>query len=351
MIGSGHTTATYSIHPHPGHRPVEEWTQPMPARTVSDNEPPKVATVADMIAACAARLKASGACFGHGTDNARDEAAALVFHVLGLNHADAERAYRLPVAAGDRARVDALLAARLGTRRPLPYLTHEAWFAGLPFHVDERVLVPRSPFAELITTRFEPWFDPQQVHRILEIGTGSGCMAIALALAFPDSTVVATDISADALAVAALNVTRHGVDDRVRLVEADLYPVAGSAGPFDLIVSNPPYVPEQEIDTFPAEYRHEPRLALASGHDGMETPARILHHAAPFLAPHGWLALEVGAGASRLEQCFPTLPFIWPELLAGGDGIALVNAADLATLERDPAGPPSRQARGTHRRS
>jgi ribosomal protein L3 glutamine methyltransferase len=193
--------------------------------------------------------------------------------------------------------------------------------------VDERVLIPRSPFAELITDRFEPWLDSSGVSRILEIGTGSGCMAVALALAFPVSEVVATDISADALTVAERNVQRHGVADRVRLVQADVY--NGVEGRFDLIVSNPPYVPEQEVATFPPEYGYEPRLALVSGTDGMETPARILHHALRFLTPAGWLALEVGAGMDVLESRFPTVPFLWPEFENGGDGIALVSAIEL----------------------
>ncbi|MEQ1800562.1 MAG: 50S ribosomal protein L3 N(5)-glutamine methyltransferase [Gammaproteobacteria bacterium] len=284
-------------------------------------------TVGALISECAARLDEAQVFFGHGTGNARDEAAALVFHVMGLDHGDADRAYRKPVPDTDRQAVDALLGLRVTTRRPLPYLTGEAWFAGLPFHVDERVLVPRSPFAELIAGRFEPWLDVAGVRRILEIGTGSGCIAVALALAFPGSSVVATDISADALAVAARNVQRHAVADRVELVRADLF--AGLHGRFDLIVSNPPYVPEDDVATFPPEYGHEPRQALVSGTDGMETPARILHHAGRFLTPHGWLALEVGAGAAILEDRFPKVPFLWPELLQGGDGIALVSAADL----------------------
>lgn len=287
-------------------------------------------TVAGLIAGCATRLDAAGVYFGHGTGCARDEAAALVFHVMALEHADASRAYGLPVPATDRARIEALLERRISTRKPLPYLTGEAWFAGLPFHVDERVLIPRSPFAELIASRFEPWVDPAQLRRVLEIGTGSGCIAVALALAFPDSQVVASDVSADALAVAARNVERHRLGDRVTLVKADLF--AGLDGPFDLIVTNPPYVPEGDVADFPPEYRHEPRLALVSGADGMETPARILHHAARFLTLDGWLALEVGAGAEALEARFPALPFVWPELLNGGDGIALVSAADLQAV-------------------
>jgi ribosomal protein L3 glutamine methyltransferase len=303
----------------------------MTVRSRGTRRPAGGGTVGALVDACEGRLRESGVFFGHGTAKARDEAAALVFHVLGLDHADAPRAYRRRVLAGDRAAVEALLDERIRTRRPLPYLTGEAWFAGLPFHVDERVLVPRSPFAELIADRFAPWIDPDRVTRILEIGTGSGCIAVALALAFPAARVVATDISRDALAVAAMNVARHGVTERVELREADLF--SGLTGTFDLIVSNPPYVPEGELAEFPPEYGHEPRLALASGADGMETPARILHHAARFLAPDGWLALEVGAGAARLEARFPAIPFIWPEFLHGGDGIALVSAADLAASQ------------------
>jgi len=284
-------------------------------------------TVAGLIESCARRLARSGAYFGHGTATARDEASTLVFHVMGLNHADALRAYTRVVSTSERAQIESMLERRISERRPLPYLTGEAWFAGLPFHVDESVLIPRSPFAELIAQRFQPWLDPGGVRRILEIGTGSGCIAVALALAFPDSRVMATDISVDALTVADRNVERHGVGERVTLVRADLF--AGIDGVFDLIVSNPPYVPEADIPTFPPEYRHEPRLALVSGADGMETPARILHHAAPFLSPQGWLALEVGAGIRALEARFPTVPFLWPDLLNGGEGIALVSAADL----------------------
>lgn len=284
-------------------------------------------TVGALIAESADRLDKADVFFGHGTENARDEAAALVFHVMALDHADAPGAYGRPVPEPDRQTIATLLDERIRARRPLPYLTKEAWFAGLPFYVDERVLIPRSPFAELIAARFEPWLEPASVRRVLEIGTGSGCIAVALALAFPDSRVVATDVSADALVVAAVNVGRHGVAGRVDLVQTDLF--AGVEGPFDLIVTNPPYVPEDDVATFPPEYGHEPRLALVSGRDGMETPARILHHAARFLTPGGWLALEVGAGVHVLEARFPSVPFLWPELVHGGEGIALISAAEL----------------------
>ena len=173
--------------------------------------------------------------------------------------------------------------------------------------------------------------DPAGVHRILEIGTGSGCMAIACALAFPASSVVATDISAAALQVAQRNVARHQVADRVQLIAADLY--AGVSGTFDLIISNPPYVSPEEVAALPDEYRHEPALALLSAEGGMATPAGILQHATQFLTADGWLALEVGGGAALLEARFATLPFIWPEFEHGGDGIALISAADLRASE------------------
>lgn len=283
--------------------------------------------MAALIEECAAALERAGVWFGHGTANATDEAAALVFFVMGLDHGAAEQAYALPVPAEDRARVQDLLERRIRTRMPLPYLTGEAWFAGLPFHVDSRVLIPRSPFAELIQARFEPWLDPERIHHILEIGTGSGCIAVACARAFPAALVTATDIDAHVLEVARANVRRHGLKERIDLVESDLFDRV--RGTFDLIVTNPPYVPAGDIDHFPAEYAHEPRLALASGKDGMETPVRILHHAHRFLANDGWLAIEVGEGAATLEARFPRVPFIWPELVHGGDGIALVSAAEL----------------------
>jgi len=285
-------------------------------------------TVGALIEYVARELERADVYFGHGTDNAFDEAASLVFHVAGLGH-DATRTdpYARPVAAAERGRACELLAARIGDRRPLPYLLGEAWFAGTRFHVDERVLIPRSPFAELIGKQFVPWLDPGGVTEVLEIGTGSGCIAVAIALAFPDARVLATDVSADALAVARINVDRYGLGDRIRLQRADLFD--GVAGRFELIVSNPPYVPVVEVATLPAEYSHEPALALGSGADGLESTRRILQDAPRHLTPCGWLAVEVGCGWSALEAAFPGLPFIWPEFESGGEGIALIAAADL----------------------
>lgn len=286
-------------------------------------------TVGQLIERCAARLAGAGLSFGHGTDNARDEAAALVLYAAGLDPQPGAAGGQAVPAAARRWLAEAL-RQRIEQRRPVPYITGEAWFAGLRFSVDERVLIPRSPFAELIEARFEPWLRPGPVTRILDVGTGSGCLAVALALAFPGSRVVATDLSADALAVARVNRHDHGLDARLALVQTDL--LAGLRGPFDLIVSNPPYVPEGERAELPAEYAHEPALGLFSGPDGLASPARILQDALPCLAEDGLLALEVGAGWPALEAAFPRLPMVWPELERGGEGIALIEARELRGL-------------------
>lgn len=285
------------------------------------------ATVGELIQAVAARLDNADLFYGHGTDNAVDESAALVFHVCGLDHHQAAVAYRQPVAAEQLERIDALLTQRVESRKPLAFLLGEAWFAGLPFNVDERVLVPRSPIAELILNRFEPWLDAQNVTRILEIGTGSGCIAIACAYAFPQAEVIATDISAEALAVARSNVRRHDLAARVRLVHTDH--ADGVAGEFDLIVSNPPYVPAAEQGVLPREYGFEPALGLFSGADGLDSARRILQDAPQLLSDHGALVLEVGAQWEALERAFPTLPFTWLELESGGEGIAFIAKADI----------------------
>jgi len=289
-------------------------------------------TVGQLIEECAGELARAGVFFGHGTANAIDEAASLVFHVAGLVHDAAGPApYGLAVAPAVRDRVRELLAKRITERVPMPYLLREAWFAGLSFYVDDRVLIPRSPFAELVGMRFSPWLDLAAVTRILEIGTGSGCIAIACALAWPGAEVVATDLSAAALEVARINVERHALVERIRLLPADLFD--GVTGEFDLIVSNPPYVPHAEVAELPPEYAHEPALALGSGPDGLESTRHILQDAPRHLARDGWLAIEVGCGWLTLEAAFPSLPFIWPEFESGGEGIALIGAADL-----DPAG-------------
>jgi ribosomal protein L3 glutamine methyltransferase len=265
-------------------------------------------------------LKRARVFYGHGTDNPRDEAAALVFHVMGLAHADAPRAMRRRSNAAQREQIEALTARRIEERVPLAYLTHEAWFAGLPFYVDERVLVPRSPIAELIERRFAPWIDARRVQDIVDMGTGSGCIAMACAKAFPRARVDAVDIDAAALEVAAINRRRLRLTRRVRLVKSDHF--AGlSRRSYDIIVSNPPYVGAREMRGLPREYRHEPRLALESGRDGLDSVATILRAAGRHLRPLGLLVVEVGNTERLLARAYPKVPFTWLGFERGGGGV------------------------------
>lgn len=297
-------------------------------------------TVAELIDWGERELATAGVVCAQGTSTWRDEAAAIIYHLLELDHAD-ESAYGRLVTAGDRDRCRALIDRRITERLPAAYLLGEAWFAGMRFQVDRRVLIPRSPFAALIGDHFAPWLPPLEAPRILEIGTGSGCIAVACARAFAGSFVVATDLSMAALEVAALNLRRHGVGHQVQLLNADL--LDGIGGRFDLIISNPPYVPAGELQDIPPEFRWEPQGALDGGEDGLDLVRRIVHGAAGRLLPHGLLAIEVGGGAGTLERAFPQLPFVWPEFEDDADGIALLAAADLPrhnvrNRDRNPGG-------------
>jgi len=280
-----------------------------------------------LIERTAANFASADLYYGHGTDNPHDEAAALVFHVMKLDHSGTAAQYTTVVTSDQLADITSLAQARVEARTPLPYLLGEAWFAGMRFHVDPSVLIPRSPIAELISAHFEPWIDAANVRAILEIGTGSGCIAISCATTFPAARVVATDISADALAVAQRNVARHAVDSQVRLVATDY--VDGITETFDLIVTNPPYVPSSQITGMPAEYHHEPELGLASGADGLDSARRILKDAARLLRPEGVLVIEVGDQWQALEEAFPQLPFNWLEFEFGGLGVGLLYASAL----------------------
>jgi ribosomal protein L3 glutamine methyltransferase len=288
----------------------------------------KVLTVGELIFQSAERLDRADLAYGHGTDNPFDEAAALVFHALNLNHGDAPRAYARVVSRRGRARVSHLITQRIRTRRPAAYLTRRMWFAGLEFYVDERVLVPRSPIAELIEQGFAPWADERQVRRVLDVGTGSGCIAVAAAKRFPRAQVDAVDISRPALVVARRNIRRHRLGRRVHALLGDLFGASDSRR-YDIIVSNPPYVGTREFLALPTEYRREPSIALRSGPSGLDAVSRMLREAETFLQPNGILVVEVGNTQRALEKRYPGVPFTWIEFQRGGGGVFLLTREEL----------------------
>lgn len=286
-------------------------------------------TITDFVRWGASRFSAAGLHYGHGTDNAVDEALVLVRHALHLGHDLPREFYAARLTQAERRAVLELFERRIDERMPAPYLTGEAWFAGLPFYVDRRVLIPRSPFAELIEGGFAPWLEAERVERVLDLCTGSACIAIAAALAFPAATVDAVELSAGALEVARRNVDRHAVSGQVTLLEGDLWsPVAGRD--YDLIVSNPPYVGAEEMVALPPEYGHEPALGLRSGSDGLDVVTRILAGARAHLRPGGTLVVEVGNSAEAVAAARPDLPFTWLEFAHGGSGVFLLTAEELS---------------------
>ena len=287
--------------------------------------------VEDLIREIAGRFERAGLSYGHGTDNARDEAAWLVFASAGLSHEVAESVYGDELAGDQVEAIRALAAQRIEQRLPLAYLLNEAWFCGLPFYVDERVLVPRSPIAELIEAGFEPWIAGHEVRRAVDLGTGSGCIAIATALAFPDAQVDAVDVSDDALAVARINVERHGVADRVRVLRSDFFDDLGPEK-YDLVISNPPYVDKVDMDARTPEFRHEPELGLAAGNDGLDAVHKILRDASRFMTNNGILVCEVGNSQAALEAAYPEVPFIWLEFERGGAGVFLLTREELEAI-------------------
>ncbi len=291
--------------------------------------PRSAETVGATIEHCARRLRQARVYFGHGTDNARDEAAELVFFVAGIPHSEGVRAYDRPLTARRRERIEVLLTRRIAERIPLAYLTHRAFFAGLELYVDERVLVPRSPIAELLVNRFAPWAPARRIRRILDVGTGSGAIALAAAKAFPSARVDAVDISVAALQVCRKNVRRLGLTKRVQVLRSDhLAAVEGRR--YDIIVSNPPYVGRAEMRTLPREYGHEPALGLESGTDGLDSVRAIMSAARRHLESDGILVVEVGNSERALLHAFPRLPFIWPDIEMGGGGVFILRAGDLA---------------------
>lgn len=274
------------------------------------------------------RLRKARLHYGHGTSNARDEAAFLVLRGLGLRfEAPADR----PVSRREQARIERLLQRRIRERVPVAYLLNEAWLADQPFYVDRRVIIPRSHIAELLQERLRPWLR-RPVRRVLDLCTGSGCLAVLVARAFPRARVDATDLSRGALAVARRNVANHRLRSRVRLLRSDLMSDLG-ASRYDLIVSNPPYVDAASMRSLPREYRHEPRLALAGGPEGLALVRLVVQQAYDHLEPKGLLVCEIGRNRRELERTFPHTPFAWPDTTAGTGQVFLLQREDLPRRE------------------
>ncbi|MES9880571.1 MAG: 50S ribosomal protein L3 N(5)-glutamine methyltransferase [Sedimenticola sp.] len=291
-------------------------------------ETENLATLRDFIRWGMSRFNEAGLFFGHGTDNAHDEAVALVLHALHLP-ADLSPTYLdAALTTAEREEVIGLLRERVEKRLPAAYLTHEAMFASHSFYVNEHVLIPRSPIAELIDVAFEPWVQADAVERVLDLCTGSACIAIACAYCFEGASVDAVDISADALDVASINVRRHGMGEQVEPILSDLFS-ALKGRHYDLIVSNPPYVSEEEMAQLPDEYHREPVLGLEAGREGLDIVARILRQASDYLEPNGVLIVEVGNSAEALTNRYPQVPFLWLDFEHGGQGVFLLTVEQL----------------------
>jgi ribosomal protein L3 glutamine methyltransferase len=290
----------------------------------------QLVTVRDYLRWGTSVMSEQGVFFGHGTDNAWDECLALLQGALHWPQALDAAVLDSRLLPAERARVVAFVLQRVEQRLPLPYITGRAWFAGLPFKVDRRAIVPRSPLAELIEQGMQPWYGGPQPPRVLDLCAGSGCIGIAAAVWLPGSVVDLVDIDPEVLALAEENIALHGVGDRVRPIVSDLFEaLTPGRDCYDLILSNPPYVDARDLAELPPEFRHEPMLALAAGEDGLDCARRILRGAVDYLAEDGVLVLEVGNSAPALEEAFPDLAFTWVELERGGEGVMVATAAEL----------------------
>lgn len=291
-------------------------------------------TIHDWLRFAVSQFNAADIYFGHGTDNPWDEAGVLMAHTLHFTHLAEPALLQTRLTRTERRQFVELLQARIEQRVPAAYLTQHAFFAGLPFYVDERVLVPRSPIAELIVQQFGSWFAVNPPSRILDLCTGSGCIAIACAHYMPDAEVDAVDISEDALMVADLNISQHQLEDRVFPIHSDGYD-ALPGQQYDLIVTNPPYVDAEDMADLPEEYHHEPELGLASGVDGLALTMRILREAADHLTEQGVLICEVGNSMVALAERLPAVPFDWIQFKNGGIGVFALTKAQLVAHQAD----------------
>ncbi len=269
--------------------------------------------------------------FGHGTDNSFDEALSLILYVLGLDYSISEDDLEVYVSPDEQQEISAIIKRRIQTRIPAPYLTHRTWFMGLEFYVDERVLIPRSPLAELIYAKFRPWLKQQKELKILDLCTGGGCIAIASAVAIKDAQIVASDISVGALEVCQRNINYHKLQHRITSIQSDLFSNLADQQ-FDLIVTNPPYVPQETRQQLPQEYLHEPDIGLYSGEEGLDIPLTILRQAGSYLKDSGLLVMEVGESQQRLMNAVPKYPLVWLEFEYGGEGVCVIEKADLDRL-------------------
>lgn len=298
-----------------------------------DNVSSQLFSVRDFVRWAVSRFTKGNVYYGHGTDNALDEAFQLVLYAAGIPLGSETLLLDAKLTQDEKDEIISLVEERVTLRIPVPYLTGIAWFAGLSFKVDERVLIPRSPLGELIEDGFQPWVTANAVNRILDLCTGSGCIGIACAHYFEDAKVDLADISPDALSVANDNIDEYELQGRVRTVESDLFD--GLAGQrYGLIVSNPPYVDSEDLMSMPAEYQHEPALALSSGDDGLDITRRILKEAASFLTSDGLLVVEVGNSCIALEESFPQVPFTWIEFERGGHGVFVFSRDELELYQQ-----------------
>ncbi|ASK26732.1 50S ribosomal protein L3 N(5)-glutamine methyltransferase [Neisseria chenwenguii] len=282
----------------------------------------ELTTLRDVLRFAVSRFNEAGLFFGHGSDNAHDEAAYLILHTLNLPLDSLEPYLDAKLLESEKKAVLGLIERRVTERIPVAYLTNQAWQGDFDFYVDERVIVPRSFVYELLGEPLAPWIEHNElVHRALDLCTGSGCLAVQMAYHYPAAEIDAVDLSLDALEVAAVNVEEYGLEERIKLIHTDLF--EGLEGTYDLIVSNPPYVDAESVESLPDEYLHEPELALGSGEDGLDATRKILLQAAKFLNPRGVLLVEIGHNRDVLEAAYPELPFTWLET-SGGDGFVFL---------------------------